>query len=488
MALTTLPEEFRTYTQQLMGEELYAQLQHGIERQEAPTSIRLNPFKVPHGTHVAPQYRCDEPLQELVPWSPRCGRYLSCRPNFTFDPLFHAGLYYAQEASSMMVDLTVRQLIDAPVLMLDLCAAPGGKSTALRSALPDGSMLISNEPMRTRAQILAENIQKFGHPDTIVTNNYPHDFQRCGLLFDAILADVPCSGEGMFRKDEGAIREWSTQNVSNCWQLQREIITDIWPCLKPGGILIYSTCTYNAYEDEENVAWIANHLGAEYVRLDTEPDWGITGNLVGQNFPVYRFLPGKTMGEGLFLAVLRKHKDGECISMKPYRACKADKKSKGKKPAKGGGKANIPEGWLAANNHKWRDIEVGDTLCAIDEPWLSTYEQVAANMKVLHAGVALGCLKGKDFVPAHGLALSTAIDKTHFAQVPLSYTDALRYLRKEAVNLPEDTQRGYVLVTYRGQALGWEKNIGNRANNLYPQEWKIKTTHTPEQDAPIIEW
>ena len=496
----TLPEDFETYTRQLMGDKLYAQLRHGIEEEEAPTSIRLNPYKVPEGTHVAPQYGC-KPLDEssaqddgkheaLVPWCPSYGRYLGSRPNFTFDPLFHGGLYYAQEASSMMVDLVVRQLISQPVLMLDLCAAPGGKSTALRSALPKGSMLISNEPMRTRAQILAENIQKFGHPDTIVTNNYPRDYQKGGLLFDAILADVPCSGEGMFRKDEGAIREWSTQNVSNCWQLQREIIADIWPCLKPGGWLIYSTCTFNAHEDEENVAWIAEHLGADCIQLDTAPEWGITPNLVSQ-FPVYRFLPGKTRGEGLFMAVLRKSDDDECINVKPSKATKPGKKDrKGKNASRGGSHqmAGIPTGWLNAGSRQWQPIEVGDTLCAIDKPWLDTYERVAANLKVLHAGVALGNQKGKDLIPAQGLALSTALDRNHFAQVELSYTDALRYLRKEAVALPEETPRGYVLVTYRNQPLGWEKNIGNRANNLYPQEWKIKTTHTPEQDSPIIEW
>ena len=493
----TLPKEFETYTQQLMGDELYAQLRHGIEEEEPPTSIRFNPYNVPKGTHISPQYDCT-PLdgdttnnfthEVLVPWSPKCGRYLGSRPNFTFDPLFHSGLYYAQEASSMMVDLVVRQLITQPVLMLDLCAAPGGKSTALRSALPEGSLLISNEPMRTRAQILAENIQKFGHPDSIVTNNYPRDYQKSGLLFDAILADVPCSGEGMFRKDEGAIKEWSIQNVNNCRKLQREIIADIWPCLKPGGWLIYSTCTFNAHEDEENVAWIVEHLGAEHIQLDTAPTWGITPNLVG-NFPVYRFLPGKTKGEGLFLAVLRKNAEGEYISVKNSKISKGNKGKKTKNTGKCcGQKASIPSGWLNETSHQWCPIKVGDTLCAIDEPWLDTYERISAKLKVLHAGVALGNQKGKALIPAHGLALSTVIDRSHFAQVELSYTDALRYLRKEAVSLPEDTPRGYVLVTYRNQALGWEKNIGSRSNNLYPQEWKIKTTHTPEQDSPIIIW
>lgn len=166
--------------------------------------------------------------------------------------------------------------------------------------------------MRTRSQILAENIQKFGHPDMIVTNNYPRDYKKSKLQFDVILTDVPCSGEGMFRKDDGAIAEWSLQNVDNCWHLQREIVNDIWGSLKPGGILIYSTCTFNAHEDEENIAWICEELGAEPVALTGIDDsWNITGNLIGSSIPVYRFLPGKTRGEGIFLAVLRKEGEEE---------------------------------------------------------------------------------------------------------------------------------------------------------------------------------
>ena len=253
--MKTLPEDFRTYTQALMGEKLYQRLEHAILEEEAPTSIRINPFK------------CKDADGEPVPWCPETGRYLSTRPGFTFDPLLHAGLYYVQEASSMFVDMAIRQYVKEPVMMLDLCAAPGGKSTAVRAALPEGSLLFSNEPMRTRSQILAENVQKFGHPDMIVTNNYPRDYKKSKLQFDVILTDVPCSGEGMFRKDEGAIGEWSTQNVNNCWQLQREIVSDIWNCLKPGGILIYSTCTFNAHEDEENVDWICEELGAEVMAL-----------------------------------------------------------------------------------------------------------------------------------------------------------------------------------------------------------------------------
>ena len=472
--MKTLPTDFIKYTQTLMGDELYHQLEQGIVKGESPASIRLNPFKCQHGEEVE---------GEPIPWCPSTGRYLSSRPNFTFDPLLHAGMYYVQEASSMFVDLAIRQLVHRPVMMLDLCAAPGGKSTCLRAALPEGSLLFSNEPMRTRSQILAENIQKFGHPDMIVTNNYPIDYKKSKLQFDIILTDVPCSGEGMFRKDDGAIEEWSLQNVENCWKLQREIVSDIWNCLKPGGILIYSTCTFNAHEDEENIAWICEELEAEPITLhDVENSWNITGNLIGSDIPVYRFLPGKTKGEGIFLAVLRK--SGEQEDAATGKENKKEKKRKDKKGSKA--KApEIPSGWLK-DNDGFTAVCKGDATYAIPTSWKEIYDAADQHLKVIHAGIKLGTDKGNGLIPDQSLALSTKLNKEAFPQVELSYEDAIRYLRKEAVNLPEGTPKGYVLVTYRQKPLGWEKNIGNRANNLYPQEWKIKSSHVPEGNNHVI--
>ena len=472
-----LPEEFIQQTQELMGEEMFAQLSDAICHSEPPTSIRLNRFKAPQGTHLADNSSTDAEAEvkthheseksektaaSIVPWCPDYGRYLTERPNFTFDPLFHE-----------------------PVVMLDLCAAPGGKSTAVRNVLPDGSLLISNEPMRTRAQILAENMQKFGHPDVMVTNNYPKDFQKAGVLFDVILADVPCSGEGMFRKDDGAISEWSIDNVNNCSSLQRSIIEDIWPCLKPGGLLIYSTCTFNKLEDELNAAHIIYMKGAEPVELNIDEAWGITGNLTHHHFPVYRFLPGKTRGEGLFLAVMRKNEDAETLDIKSDRYNKNRKKIKGK--SRGNSPyLHIPQDWI---NHpeSYQGVRIGDHLYAISESWSNIFDSASPNLKILHAGIEIGTIKAS-LIPAQSLALSIDLSRQTFPQVELNYTDALRYLRKEAVNLPEGTPRGYVLVTYRGIPLGWEKNIGNRANNLYPQEWKIKSSHVPETDKPVITW
>ena len=295
-----LPAEFINRTRQLLGSERFERYLQAFE-EEVPVSIRLNPAKTA-GLGVADG--------ERVPWC--CdGYYLTSRPNFTFDPLLHAGCYYVQEASSMFLDEVLRQWLPkdaaSPLLALDLCAAPGGKSTLLRSALPEGSTLFSNEPNPKRASILAENIAKWGWPNCFVTNNYPREYRKSKLLFDVILCDVPCSGEGMFRKDEATIGEWSPENVEKCWQLQRDIVSDAWECLREGGLMIYSTCTLNTQENEENILWMQQELGAEVLPVETQVDWHITGSLLpGFSSPVYRFIPGLTRGEGLFMAVVKR--------------------------------------------------------------------------------------------------------------------------------------------------------------------------------------
>ena len=477
-----LPSDFISYTRQLMGDELYSRLEEGLDSQESPVSIRLNPFKAQSLDVTEGLYDC------TVPWCCATGRYLRERPNFTFDPLLHAGLYYVQEAASMIVDHIVRTFIKEPVRMLDLCASPGGKSTALRAALPEGSVLFSNEPMRTRAQILSENLQKFGHEDVIVTNNYPRDYRKAGIMFDAILADVPCSGEGMFRKDDGARAEWSQQNVDNCWQLQREIVSDIWKCLQPGGLLIYSTCTFNAHEDEENVEWIASELGADIIELPVEESWNITPAVVG-NAPVCRFLPGISRSEGLFVAVLRKHGESETTTLnasttnsKP----KKDRKNQRKQTAQGGKQQSTDTMQALRTPDNFTTRRNGDEIVAIPKRWADTYDAAASTLKIMHAGVTLGTEKGRDIIPDQSLAMSRQLNIDAYPHVELSYAEAINFLRKEAITLPEGTPRGFVVVTYLGYPLGMEKNIGNRANNLYPTEWRIKSTHVPESECHVL--
>ena len=462
-----LPQEFTTYTRALMGNELYEKL-HAALDQEPPVSLRLNPFKTINGeTEV-----CN--VDEGVAWSDN-GYYLSGRPNFTFDPLFHAGAYYVQEASSMFVAWIVKQLIHSPITMLDLCAAPGGKSTALRSVLPQGSLLFCNEPITQRASILAENVQKFGHPDMVVTSNFASDYRKSGLQFDAILADVPCSGEGMFRKDVGAIAEWSETNVEHCWRLQREIIADIWPCLKPGGLLIYSTCTFNDKENERNVEWIAQELGAIPDLPSIPSEWNITRS-IGSDLPACRFIPGVSKGEGLFLCVLRKSLEDDIAH-----------EEKRKRPQKSMAQKNkFPETpqWLNADL-AFDTRQINGNIHAIPSQWTSLLDKASTALRIVHAGVALATPKGKDLVPHPALAHSIALNTNAFCKCELDYDSAIAFLRREAITLTPETPRGYVLVTYQGMPLGFVKNIGNRANNLYPQEWRIKSTHIPQPQQII---
>lgn len=431
-----LPLAFTDYTRSLFGDNLYHTFLKGLG-ETAPVSIRLNPFKLAKGTHKVNPKLNPHP----IPWC-KDGYWLDTRPNFTFDPLLHAGAYYVQEASSMFLSHVLQHLVKQPVMALDLCAAPGGKTTCARASLPVGSFLFSNEPIGKRAQILAENVQKFGHEGVAVTNNYPRDYKKSKLGFDVIIADVPCSGEGMFRKDPQSIEEWSLQNVENCWQLQRSIIADIWDNLKPGGILIYSTCTFNAHEDEENIAWILNEYDAELLSVPTEEAWNITGSLIdnplkdGREFPVYRFIPGKTRGEGIFMAIIRKHGENKTF--------------------------------------------INKTTIDVDK----AITEARKHLRILSHGVKDGMQKGKNVIPDHTLALSFSTDKSAYPNVEVDYQTAIAYLRHEAIVLSSDAPRGIVLLTYKGYPIGFAKNLGNRANNLYPQEWRIKSTHIP--DEPLV--
>lgn len=474
-----LPASFTEYTRSLLGDEEYEKLADALH-QEPPVSIRLNleKLRVESGElRVAMQ-------SDEVPWSSE-GYYLDKRLTFTFDPLFHAGCYYVQEASSMFVEQVLRQYVTGPVVMLDLCAAPGGKSTHARSVLPEGSLLVANEVIRNRSQILAENLTKWGHPDVVVTNNDPVDFSALPSFFDVILTDVPCSGEGMFRKDPVAVEEWSPENVEICWQRQRRIITDIWPSLKPGGILIYSTCTYNRKEDEDNVGWIQQEFGAELLPLAVEEEWNITGN------HMCHFFPHKTKGEGFFLAALRKpEQDGMQLSVAEYDSYAKSANSSKKKDKKGGAPSSVSKesmalaaSWLKSEcADKYILSSQGADIQAFSKQYADALCALRQYLKVLLAGVSIGEVKGKDLIPAHALAMNTSLLRMDaFATEELSYEQAISYLRKEALVLSAATPRGYVLLTYRDVPLGFVKNIGNRANNLYPQEWRIRSGYMPEE-------
>lgn len=455
------PEAFTSYTHALMGDDLYNRLLAAMD-EPAPVSLRLNTAK----GALKPED------SEPVGWCPE-GYYLKERPAFTFDPLLHAGCYYVQEAASMFVAHALRHYlsgITSPLTAIDLCAAPGGKSTALLSALPEGSSLLSNEPVRPRAQILAENLSKWGNPRTFVTNNYPEELRKTGLTADVIVCDVPCSGEGMFRKDREAIGEWSPGNVEKCARLQREIVATAWQMLREGGLLAYSTCTFNARENEENIRWAMEELGARPLPVSIEPQWAITGSLLsGFNEPVYRFIPGTTRGEGLFFCLLRK---GGELRGEPIKEKHRKERTKATKTADA--TAHCRE-WLHEPD-SYTLVTEGDTVWAIPSDALYIYNNVRARTRLLKSGIALAQLKGKDLIPQQPLALTTALSRGAFPEVELSHEEAIAYLRRLQPTLPPTTPRGYVLTTYKGHPLGFVKHLGNRSNNLYPQEWKIRSS------------
>lgn len=457
-----LPKDFVEQTIHILGDDQFKQFEEGLNT-EAPVSIRVNENKT---TLEDLSYLN---IKDKIKWSDS-GYYLSERPSFTFDPLFHAGCYYVQEASSMFIEKAIKTYVKKPVVYLDLCAAPGGKTTLAYSALPEGSFVVCNEIMRNRANILAENMTKWGADRVIVTNNPSEDFTVLKDTFDVILTDVPCSGEGMFRKDPVAIDEWSADNVKMCAIRQQGIIDNIWNALKPGGVLIYSTCTYNLEENEENVHYIVNKYDAEVLPVDTELYPEITGALKYE-YPVYRFMPHKTLGEGFFMAVIRKP-DTEYPA--PYQL--KEKKTKGKKGSKET-IVRIPDAldnWII-DKRKFEIVTVNDSFIAIPSDAMEIYKIIQHHLRIVKAGVNLAQAKGKDLIPDHALAMSLQLNKGLFAQEELNYENAIQFLRKEAITLDENTPRGYVLVTYKNKPLGWMKNIGNRANNLYPQEWRIRS-------------
>ena len=438
-----LPEAFIRRTTELLGDD-FKTLEKALG-ETPPTSIRVNNKMdyVPSDEHVA--------------WC-QSGYYLKERPLFTADPLLHAGVYYVQEASSMFLYQAVKQHFQNAHTVLDLCAAPGGKSTLLSQTLSANSLLVSNEIIRSRAYILAENLIKWGNPNIVVTNNEPKDFATLPNFFDAVVIDAPCSGEGMFRKDAGAIDEWSEYNVTLCAARQREILSAVWETLSTDGILVYSTCTFNREENEDNVSWICEELGAEILRVDIQNDINITTNDFG-----YRFYPHKTKGEGFFISVLRK----SSYSGKTTKKIKDDKK--GIKIVQ----KNDISTLSLLQPENWTIIAEKNLLNAYKTDRLSDYLLLNRQLKCMYSGILLGEMKGSDFIPAAGIALSKQLNRESVETVEVDYHTAILFLKKEAIFLP-DSKRGYLLICYKGQALGWLKNMGNRCNNLYPQEWRIR--------------
>jgi len=466
-----LPEDFIHSIRLLIPDE--AEVFFSASEEGVPVSIRVNPAKFWRNP------LCFSPgkVAQTVPWS-QWGYYLSERPSFTFDPLFHAGYYYVQEASSMFLEYVVRQVVHKPVVCLDLCAAPGGKSAILLSSLPEGSWVASNEIVRQRAHVLSENLIKFGQPNALVCNNAPADFSAFPGFFDLVLVDAPCSGEGMFRKDENAVTEWSLKNVQMCAARQRSILTDVWDALKPGGLLIYSTCTYNMHENEENVRWIADELGAEFVSLPVSKSWGISPALM-PGVEAYRFFPHNVGGEGLFVSVLRKS-----ASKKPG-AVRNSFRKKNKNSGIPFVKDIAEYVPLLQSSEDFCFVENKGKIIALPVRHADTLMLLAEKLRVVSSGIEVGKKKGCNFIPSHALAMSTQLNPDAFFRQEVSYEEAIAYLRGETFVL-NDLPLGFVVLTYKNEPLGFVKNLGNRTNNLYPREWRIRSSHLPEKSEVLF--
>jgi 16S rRNA C967 or C1407 C5-methylase (RsmB/RsmF family)/NOL1/NOP2/fmu family ribosome biogenesis protein len=441
------------------SEEAFIQV-HGAGGQI--TSIRLNPAKAAGQQVLTPD-------AERVPWSSN-GYYLSQRPSFTLDPLFHAGAYYVQEASSMFLEETLRQTVDLskPLKVLDLCAAPGGKSTLLQSIISKDSMLLSNEVIKTRVNILSENITKWGAANVIVTNNDPSDLQPLENYFDVIVVDAPCSGSGLFRKDIKAIKEWSENNVQLCAQRQQRILADIFPALKNDGILIYSTCSYSEQEDEQIADWLTDQFSVSSLQLKIDPAWGIVETVSKKNKTYgYRFYPDKVKGEGFFIAAFNKG-TGEIAASHENR--KQRSKPKGNADKTNTKEIEIIKPWLT-DAAEFFFIEQNEELIAMPAHLQEDLSIIRSALYIKKAGIRLGAVIRNELIPAHEFAVSGIINDS----IPRYETDketALQYLRREEIKI-DSLYKGWVLLTYGQLPLGWIKIISNRINNYYPREWRI---------------
>ena len=441
---------------------------------EQVVSVRMNPLKLPmlNGEWVLGnrQEAIGNKQEEIhhssfithqpVPWS-SSGYYLSQRPSFTLDPLLHAGAYYVQEASSMFLEQALKQSVelDQPLLVLDLCAAPGGKSTLLQSVISKESLLVSNEVIQTRVNILKENIIKWGAGNVVVTNNDPTAFSKLHGLFDVLVIDAPCSGSGLFRRDAEAIKEWSEDNVQLCSQRQQRILADAWNCLKEDGVLIYSTCSYSSEEDEEILDWVMKEFKVESLELKVENEWNIDEVQSTAGAYGYRFWPYKVKGEGFFIAAFKKKESADQLRIKIKTTQLASKHE-----------ATIAANWMK-NTEGLTFIKQGQNITAIPTQWNETIQYLMQELKVRYAGVELGTIAKNDLLPEHALAVSTIL-KEGVVKVELTFAQALDYLRKNEINI-ENPHKGWALAVYNNFPLGWMKLLGNRINNYYPKEWRI---------------
>jgi 16S rRNA C967 or C1407 C5-methylase (RsmB/RsmF family)/NOL1/NOP2/fmu family ribosome biogenesis protein len=416
------------------------------------TSVRINPRKSTH--HL--------PLKNNVPWSER-GFTLAERPSFTLDPFFHAGHYYVQESSSMFLEEVIRQTVslNEPIVAIDLCAAPGGKSTLMQSVLHPESLLICNEVIQSRVQILKENIIKWGSTNVVVLNQDPAAFSSLNGHADLLMIDAPCSGSGLFRRDPDLVGEWSKANVQLCSERQQRILADSWDVLKEGGTLVYSTCSYSEEENEKIIDWISREFETESCRIAIKEEWGIEEVLSQYNNYGYRFWPYKVHGEGFFIAAFRKKSSAK----------EAAFNKRGKIQSFTQKEKEVLCKWIRQVDGV-DFIHQGEKIAVVPEKWKGLIASLVNQGRVRYAGVELGSFVRDELIPEHSLALSGLLH-ADIEKVQLSLEQSLDYLRRNEWSGPS-LRKGWILVQYQDAILGWIKGVGNRVNNYYPKEWRIR--------------
>ena len=494
------PVGFCRSTEELLGGSDARSLLAALDT-PSPVSVRFNPYKVqgPSGQRISGNDPSVNPTGESVvvtggnpidsaPFSqgtdsggtplirpaqlagnevPWC-RYGTERPSFTLDPAFHAGAYYVQEAGSMFVERIFRQLFepDTPLRILDLCAAPGGKTTLLSTLAGASGLVVANEVIRQRAGTLVDNVRKWGIGNTLVTNNDPSHFASLRHYFDLVLVDAPCSGEGMFRKDRDARGEWSEGNVKLCAARQDELLREAWRALKPGGTLIYSTCTFNRDEDEgalERMLGWAEDEAAQAGEVAVDASWGIVCGRVGA-FRTFRFYPHRARGEGFFAAVVRKAFDagGRCRTPKARRTVFASVDRAAAAELRRW--VNSPERMCFAT--------VADTCYGYYVAQAEAVKALAEALPVIYSGVAMGQLFKGRLRPDPALAFFCGLNRDAVPAAELDEEQTLRFLRRQEIGAGPFAE-GINLVCARGRALGFAKRIGNRVNNMYPNSLRI---------------
>jgi len=418
-------------------------------------SIRINQSKTLEQSVVLD----DDNLLVKVPWCDEA-YVLKDRPSFTLDPLFHAGAYYVQEASSMFLQYVAKELFQEGhgYKALDLCAAPGGKST-LMAGMHQFGMVISNEIIQSRVAVLQENIIKWGQMKVLVSNNDPADFKNLPGYFDFVMVDAPCSGSGLFRKDDKAMNEWNPELVDFCVARQKRILLSAIETVAVGGYLFYSTCSFSEEENEDNLDFLIDTGLFESVDLLIDPSWNIISSSSKKHGARgYRFYPDKILGEGFFCSVLKKVSSSSNNRVVYPQSVKT-----------------LP---LYAQLKDWvNDAETlhyfqkADDIFAFDSEFLPDLNLISTVLKLRKSGLRLGEIIREEFVPNHELAMST-LQSNQIPSIQLDLKTSLQYLRRETIETTV-AQKGWSLVQYKGISLGWIKQVQGKAKNHYPLNWRI---------------